>query len=227
MIKDIPLQLERQGYAFIPKLFPNLDTEAVSRNIGTLVNIQSFLPSINISTVQTLKPRRKKKKLNNQYSGTFGLGSFPLHTDLAHWLRPPRYLVLRCIKGSSDVATTLISSSLILSSIDKNILKRAVVSPRRLDKKPCLLPLIFTVNDVVAFRWDSLFLNPVNKQARLIFKSMETITSESNITKLLYLSESGDTLIIDNWKNLHGRTSVKEKDTNREIERVYLEDIIV
>lgn len=226
MIENIQLQLQKQGYAFIPKLFPQIDTETVSKTIGSIVNIQSFLPNTNIPTVQILKPRKKEEGLKNQYSGTFGLESFPLHTDLAHWLRPPRYLLLRCIKGSNDVATTLIPSSLIISSVDRSSLKRAVVIPRRLDSKPCLLPLMFMVNNVSAFRWDSLFLRPVNKHAKSLFKAMETITNERKITKQLFLSDLGDTLIIDNWKNLHGRTSVEEANTNRIIERVYLKDIV-
>lgn len=33
----------------------------------------------------------------NTYSGLFGLEEFPLHTDLAHWHSPPRYILLRVL----------------------------------------------------------------------------------------------------------------------------------
>src|ERR1700756_5529428 len=44
----------------------------------------------------------------NTYGGNYGLGDLPLHTDLAHWHRPPRYVLLRAIRGSTLVSTRVL-----------------------------------------------------------------------------------------------------------------------
>ena len=39
------------------------------------------------------------------------------------------------------------------------------------------------------------------------------------------LTNPGDTLIVDNWRFLHGRSCVPAVDVNRRIERVYLSEL--
>ena len=67
----------------------------------------------------------------NQYSGHFGLGSFPLHTDLTHWRLPPRYLLLRCLTGSENVFTSLLASSYVAGAVGMHTLQRAILRTRR------------------------------------------------------------------------------------------------
>src|SRR2546423_858394 len=88
--------VRRLGHAFLPRWQTNASTEEVARSAGRLVNVEALLPGSGIPSVQVLHPRPQAEAPRNQYSGTFGLGEFPLHTDLAHWSRPPRYLMLRC-----------------------------------------------------------------------------------------------------------------------------------
>lgn len=96
------------GFAFIPCHRPDLSTvEAVSL-LGTPLTLAGF------STVQELRPHRALDAAPNTYSGNFGVGEFPMHTDLAHWAIPPRYLVLRCIQGASEVSTGLIDGNVLI-----------------------------------------------------------------------------------------------------------------
>jgi len=39
------------------------------------------------------------------------------------------------------------------------------------------------------------------------------------------LHEPGDTILIDNWQMLHGRSQVSAESTIRHIERVYLSEV--
>jgi L-asparagine oxygenase len=65
------------------------------------------------------------------YSGIYGLGCFPFHTDLAHWRVPPHYLLLRCMTGYSDVPTLLVDGQALIDAVTLDVLIRAIFMPRR------------------------------------------------------------------------------------------------
>jgi hypothetical protein len=129
--KEVIQTLTNRGYAFVSSWQPDLSTHDVATKLGSVLDISKLLPHSGIPNIQALKPREQSTELNNQYSGAYGLGDFPLHTDLAHWQRPPRYMLLRCIIGSPTVATVVISSTDLFSELDEATLKRAVVRPRK------------------------------------------------------------------------------------------------
>ena len=202
-------------------------TIAIGRSLGCVIDITKLYPTGYIPIVQTLRPHRKNVASKNQYSGTFGLDEFPLHTDLAHWARPPRYLILRCKEGSRNVITKLLACSTIMSVLGTTVLRLALARPRRNtpDGILCAFPLLFYVKDIPGFRWDPLFLVPMNQPAEQIAKLMKYHRwSETEIVSLK-LAEPGDTLIIDNWRFLHGRSKVSQIDVNRKLERVYLSEV--
>jgi hypothetical protein len=76
--------------------------------------------------VQELRPRGRDNRLNS-YSSRFGFGSFPMHTDFAHWFIPPRYVVLRCVVGAKDVKTQVLDGGAILKKLGKEQVERALV----------------------------------------------------------------------------------------------------
>jgi len=73
-------------------------------------------------------------------------------------------------------------------------------------------------------RWDSLFLIPLNSSAKKVAHVFST-TKWSNSLKAVNLLEPGDTLIVDNWHMLHGRSAVDDDSIDRRIERAYLSAI--
>ena len=223
----ITRQLDQNGYILLPAWRREENAISIARMIGTVVQLRSVFPHSNLPTVQILKPKNKIESLSSRYSGTYGLAEFPFHTDLAHWLRPPRYLLLRCYKGSKAVTTRLLIQSTIGSMLGMNTLKRALVRPRRSGSNGslCLLPLLFFENNTYGIRWDSLFLVPMNKLADQVADIISTITNDATKFASLTLVNCGDTLIIDNWRCLHSRSKVSMIDLNRRIERVYLSDI--
>ena len=216
-------RLHRNGYIFLREWLPEWTTISIAQSIGTVIDIQAFAQS-DIPIVQTLQPRIKSDNLKNQYSGTYGLNEFPLHTDLAHWEVPPRYILLRCLNGSQRAYTRLLDSLSLVSILDTRMLQRALVRARRpgRNRTICLLPLVFHIDGVSGFRWDSLFLIPMNNAAKGTSQVLNT--QSRNLEKSLALARRGDTLIIDNWRVLHGRSKVLMTDTNRRIERVYLSE---
>jgi hypothetical protein len=224
---DVTVAMHRKGYFVAPRWRRNRSTIDVSRSVGTVLDVGSLLPGSGIPTVQTLKPRPSTESPANQYSGRYGLDAFPLHTDLAHWARPPRYFVLRCRVGSRAVATTLLPTSTVVSNLGMEMLRRAVVRPRHPPRTgvECPLPIVFAAGSVAGFRWDPLFLVPMNQPAQRLADVMLTTEWDRSDLVTLTLADAGDTVVVDNWRFLHGRSSVSDTDVGRHVERVYLTEL--
>jgi len=207
--------LQSDGFVDLGQLDPSLPSDvtamAVARMIGAAV----------ISAPEVLQVSLPETKGLNTYGGNYGLGALPLHTDLAHWYRPPRYVMLRCILGSPIVSTTVVHHGALLPMIPMPLMKRAIFSPRRrLEGKMYLLHLL---TDEI-FRWDELFLVPKNQPAIEVRQRMLDVLSGINVTRIV-LDQVGQTLVIDNWHALHGRSSVPDSEISRRLERVYLEGV--
>jgi L-asparagine oxygenase len=177
-----------------------------------------------VPKIQTLRPRKPESELMNQYSGAYGTETFPLHSDLAHWRVPPRHFLLRCITGAEDVETTLLSYSRIAATVGEHTLRQALVMPRRKSKQQtiCPIPVVFRYEGTWGMRWDFLFLSSLNNAAEETSRIIRLHSWQENGLVAIKLLNSGDTLIVDNWKMLHGRSSVPEGSLRREIQRVYL-----
>lgn len=206
------------GYALIPGHRPDLTTvEAVSL-LGTPLTLTGF------STIQELRPHEASDAAPNTYSGNFGVGEFPMHTDLAHWAVPPRYLVLRCIQGAAEVATCVIDGNILIEQFGTTLLRRTLVQPRRpVGNGKQLLRLMdrFDHCDAPVLRWDSIYLRPATAESEkafmLVSKHIASMVKDDAV-----LLAPGDTLVIDNWRMIHRRSPVPETAANRHIDRVYV-----
>lgn len=207
-------ELNEKGFAYFSTDI-SIATLDIAKSIGNIYKI-STMPLI-----QTLTPRLKKSELDNTYSGNFGIGKFPFHTDLAHWFVPPRYFLLRCIVPAMNVHTNLIDSTILFNDSENVLLSRSHFKPRKkLDRTSNILKL----RQERIFRWDSVFIKPINKNAdRLSMIINERINTVECIS--FSLCKEGDCLLIDNWRMLHSRSSISEESMDRKIERVYFEEI--
>ena len=207
------------GYEFIEQFEPNKSTEAIAAEIGHVLHIE------NIPLVQLLKPLESKKSTKNLYSGNFGLDSFPLHTDLAHWFVPPRYILLRCIEGAENVFTSVLAIDNLLENLNKTTISKAMFKPRKKIKgKFSLLKFRQRYGSDSIYRWDSIFLMASNYEAQEIKLHLQKVNKKQRFHKL-YFQNKGDTLLIDNWATFHGRGPITIGAQNRKIERVYLSEI--
>ena len=217
---DIHDQLHVSGYVLIPSYVPEAETVQTISKLGSVSRISG------VNEKQLLVPLEPSRSTPNTYSGNYGLSAFPLHTDLAHWHLPPRYLALRCIVGTESVATRLMDTRAIVSAIGRNELRRILVHPRRaICGGRGLLRLLETpAGQEDMFRWDLLFIKPATEFSRSAMEEVKRlIATESE--KKIYLTGQGDTLIVDNWRMLHGRAPVNQNAILRKIERVYLEEV--
>lgn len=212
-------QLRTRGYALVLQHFPRETPYDALRRFGEIERLDG------LNSVQTLIPRELGDASCNTYSGNFGTGQFPLHSDLAHWANPPRYFGLRCKIGCANVATRLLSSEQIITRIGMDILQRTLVQPRRpIRERRQLLRLldVFDGGENFRFRWDSLYVRPVSNHSKEICDRVRDYLSTSTPAET-YLLEPGDTLIIDNWRCVHGRSTAGT--SHRHIDRAYFRSI--
>lgn len=206
-------QLRSDGYVEIAETDPNVPTVQLAREISDAIG------TVVSESVESLVASPAGLKPPNTYGGNYGYDHLPLHTDLAHWYRPPRYVLLRCISGTQSVATHLLNRRQLEKWIPTSVMQRALFSPRRrLDGKLFLLRMLADE----MFRWDQLFLKPQNTAAHEAVARMQEVASELTMINIV-LAQAGQTLLIDNWNVLHGRSSVPAAESSRKLERIYLE----
>lgn len=187
----------------------------VAQRIGSVFKVPTM------PLVQTLTPRLKENEQENTYSGNFGIGEFPFHTDLAHWYVPPRFLFLRCVFPAPNVETKLIDGNDVWAEIESSVLSRSHFKPRkRLDRTSNILK----IKEGEIFRWDSIFIEPANTNAEKLKVAIEGHINSAKSIKL-NLDKEGDCLLIDNWRMLHGRGAIGAESMDRKIERVYLNEV--
>jgi hypothetical protein len=217
MTPTIKGQIDERGFAFVPEHLPDLDTPTIAGALGSPVT-----PWGN-RLVQQLVPRRTATP--NTYSGIYGLNRFPFHTDLAHWRLPPRYLLLRCVKGYHDVTTQLIDGKGIISVVTLDTMTRAVVRPRRPQQKSIpLMRLCEQVEGGYRLRWDEVFLKPASRIGEAASQKVREVLATYEALSIP-LADRADTLVIDNWRMLHARSPIPAGHEDRVIERVYLEGL--
>jgi L-asparagine oxygenase len=188
------------GYAILPSHLPCIPTEDIVPTVGTALSRGSPSP------IHQLSPNSAKATTPNTYSGIYGYNQFPLHTDLAHWRLPPRYLMLRCVTGFGAVPTLLVDGAQVIEDNDPNIFSRALVRPRRpIDGSLPLLRLYDRQQgDRGLLRWDEVFICPASRAGEVgVTRLSECLARLEPIT--VSLENRGDTLIVDNWRMLHGR----------------------
>jgi L-asparagine oxygenase len=208
--------LASSGFSLIRGFDPQAASMDAARRLGDVDSVEGLGP------VQTLTPQALHEASPNTYSGNFGRSSFPLHTDLAHWARPPRYVALRCIHGAPHVATLVLDGQALVASVGADALRAALVQPRRPMRNGKQLLRLLEPCDLL--RWDSLYIHPASKMAASVCERVRVFLTCAQPLEITLL-EPGDTLIIDNWRCLHGRSSATEDAGTRRIERVYLKEL--
>ena len=156
--------VERQGYAFLPRFCPSTAPHDAAATLGVTEQVEG------LRLVQELSPTEQTATTPNTYSGNFGLSAFPLHPDLAHWARPPRYLMLRCAIGDPTAETRIVDGWQLVAAIGSITLARCLARPRRpLRGALQLLPVwqASSKGHEHLVRWDSIYLQPVNEYARM------------------------------------------------------------
>lgn len=217
MERSVKSAIENNGYVFLKEYLSGKPSEEVALHFGRPITPWEG------GLLQNLIPRAVATP--NTYSGLYGLGHFPYHTDLAHWAIPPRYLLLRCMKGYSEVQTFLLDGKEICNKVDRDLLIRGIVKPRRpKNGKFELLNILKNMGGDYCLRWDETFLNSASKIGEIAVQKIKEVISLSSPNSVSLIA-SGDMLLIDNWRMLHARSEIPSYCGDRQIQRIYLESL--
>lgn len=187
----------------------------IATNIGTVINVPGA------KTVQELTPANRDSLEASSYSGNYGVEEFPFHSDMAHWFRPPRYLLLCCRVPAMSVETRVVKSERIFEGEEIHDVRRALFRPRRrLNGRLSHLRLF--ENDL--YRWDSIFIQPMNKLALSLRSRIIGRLAKVSYEAIVF-GNCSQCLLIDNWQTFHSRSAVTAEGMNRKLERVYLAEI--
>lgn len=167
--------------------------------------------------VRDLHPVAASRAAPNTLSGRHGTGTFPFHTETAYWRHPARYVLLYCVNPGAGGRPTVVKDVLApLSVRDLKALSSElwVVGKRR---RPFLTCLVEAVGSRVRLRFDADCMRPVDQGAvgrALMAEALD------DATPVAVEWHSGDLLILDNFRVVHGRGSSLVPDEDRHLQRV-------
>jgi alpha-ketoglutarate-dependent taurine dioxygenase len=153
-------------------------------------------------------------------SKQFGLGSFPLHTDCAHWTRPPRYVILASLEDDKTRSPTILldSKRMKLSVQERQDIADGLFLAAN-GRRSFFCSIFDDQNHFI--RFDPGCMRPHNESA---IHAMQAYSTDRHTDYLheIYWS-AGQAIVIDNWRLLHGRNASPRTIRNREIWRVLVQ----
>lgn len=189
-----------------------------------LISIASKFGSIikhpNGQDVFNLKPKLENESLLGTFSNKHGLNDFPLHTDTAFYKNPARFILMHSVKSNNCDTTILRKIDFwdLLTDLDKKKAERAIYLVKT-NREKFYTSFIFKENNEYGIKYDPTCMLPFNKYAKEFDQTFQQLISAIEPIRIKWTE--GKTLIIDNWKNLHGRKSA-EKDITRVLKRIYI-----
>ncbi len=174
----------------------------------------------NYPIIQQLTPHQNSSKSGISFSKVFGTGGFPLHTDLAHWPLPARYVLLADVGISHSRPTFVLSQSNFLAKFDEADIGHSVWKvPGPMGSFLCSMN--FKALNRNWLRFDPLCMQPQNEAARAIINANKSI----QYSPIQVDWSQNLVLVIDNWLMLHGRGGSSVNDTNhRVLKRILIEN---
>jgi hypothetical protein len=168
--------------------------------------------------IEPLIPTEQARANAKSLSVAHGLGSFPMHTDGAHQLQPPRFVVLVCASpGTSPVPTTLIRfRDLKVTASERTRLEAAPFLVRN-GRRSFYSTICSRSRRFI--RFDAGCMMPQGSESESSVKLIAHRASEVGFTLVNW--RTGDVLVIDNWTVLHGRgLGISEASFDRKLLRV-------
>lgn len=153
--------------------------------------------------LDSLRPRERVEAPSPSLSAIHGLSALPLHSDGAHWPVPPRFIVMRA-EGSSACATNILDTREVAwSDAESDLLHRGVLLVR--DGRRGFATTILS-RRTSWLRFDEGCMSAGNGVGRQALALAREKLAEARV-RIAWLRPT--TLIIDNWRCLHGREAAQ------------------
>ena len=164
----------------------------------------------------TVRPREQARP--NSLSSRFGTGPFPLHTDGASWATPPRYLILGAATATYTSAATVICQVPILTRDAADRVCDGVFVIRH-GANSFFGSISRTGRRYT--RYDPACMRPIDEMSHSALALFSSLVAAQ--PRHLIKWRTGDVLVIDNWRTLHGRGPSIDSDGLRVLLRLYAE----
>ena len=180
---------------------------------GELLSLTEIICSklelgISFHNYKKLIPKDNKEVEHFSLSSAYGLNEFPLHTDGAEYNTPPRFLVLRAL-SDSPTGTSLADAYSIRDKVTIRNTKWSVKT-----KDGILQTKLFEQHpkyNIEFIRFNRLSMKCVDGNKLEVNNAIDNLpVSYVNWTQ-------NKTVIIDNWRILHGRQMIIEEDYDKRI----------
>ena len=207
-------EIRRQGWFGLDIEGSDEALVELAKSIGTPVRF-------NESLIRRLRPVKSEDAPRGTFGRVHGTNSYPLHTDVAFWPTPARYLVLT-VSGDLRRRTHLYSWNAVTQSLGRELRRRLDLSIWliRGTGRPFLATMRFRESQETGYRFDPLCMLPVNPAARDVRIALTEILS--TVKPLEFDWSVHSVLVIDNWLMLHGRGISPPAESNRTLSRIYV-----
>ncbi|WP_189472954.1 TauD/TfdA family dioxygenase [Litchfieldella qijiaojingensis] len=205
-------QVEIHGHVLLREIELSQVTK-VARLFGEITaDIRSPDPYRRIS------PQALDSAKPNTLSSRYGLGTFPFHTDVAHWRAPADFVLLFCDNpGSGNRPTELIDTrpwpitAEFHHALRSDLWKTGYRFPR-------FCTVGTEVDGVLNWRYDTGCMRPAGRKSSELQTKIDALISSSSPARLSWATNS--LLVIDNKRMLHGRGRAAAPDQDRKLIRI-------
>lgn len=212
-LKEIKHKLDENGWV----VFNNPNEDEILLEISKIFGLIIMHP--NGKLIDYLSPKEKTESIKNTFSYKYGFEKFPFHTDTAFWNIPARYVLMSCENISSTETLILTLESVNkLTTEELCILEKSIFLVKT-NQSNFYCSVLSKVNGSQIFRYDPNTMKAINSYAKKAIMVIENIINNSEIHRINW--NNPQILIIDNWKTLHARSSIIDKE-DRILKRIYI-----
>jgi hypothetical protein len=179
--------------------------------------IGKILEQFSFVDTQTLRVRHKTEATRRSLTSKYGKGRFPPHTDFAYESNPKRYILISNLSSeNSSRATTVYPVLNYIEDRTARILRHGRWKVRG-NSHTFFASALFNLDAdrEVRLRWDMECMSAVNSFA---LESRDVLLSLTNVSEKKIYMAAGESVLIDNWRCLHGRDGGNfDQDDSRRI----------
>lgn len=165
--------------------------------------------------IDELIPEQASETHRNSLSSRHGKGAFPLHTDCAFWVKPPRFLILSAQNDVSAGAPTRLAQSDWLRE-SPTLMDRARTAIFKVVNGGRSFLSNIIEQDLVRLDRDCMIAGSPDSQS--LIEDIESAMPNTHVCDLEWSSRL--CVVIDNWRTLHGRASCELLVSPRILRRI-------
>ena len=211
---EMLLALDRAGYFLARNLCPQ-EILGIAKSLGDIrVDVRSP------QSIRTIRPQSTAEAKPNTLSSRYGMGRFPFHTDVAHWVEPAQFVLLYCEHPGSGARPTHLQDFLSwdLGAEAKQSALREVWKTGTF--RPQLCTVCILEKGRVALRFDEACMKAMTVAAHTLGNDLVRHIQASPIIDVHW--STGTMLVVDNRRVLHARGTALRPDPDRLINRVLI-----